>query len=104
MPLSDRELAALKARVAQLRAEKERAAAASSRGGKENATRASRGAMLPPGAKSIDRIVEELNALGDDPRDVTAYWVAHYREIKAAMARERYHEALAAHAEGRQIP
>jgi len=94
MPLSQEEIAALKARVARLR---EQRSASSSLSAKENATRANVGAGLPPGAKSVQQILDEINAL-EDPADQTVYWRENFAAIKRAQARQRFQDV----AEGRQ--
>jgi len=96
MPLSQREIEQLKAHVARLRAQRP---ASSSLSAKENATRAASGAGLPPGGKSVDQLLAEINAL-DDPGDKTVWWRENYAQIKRAQARARYADVMS----GRQAP
>jgi len=96
MPLSQKEIQELKARVARLRAQRP---ASSSLSAKENAPRAPTRAALPPGAKSVDQLLAEINSL-DDPGDKTVWWRENYAQIKRAQARQRYQDV----AEGRQAP
>lgn len=95
MPLTKEEIDALKARVARLRSQQQQTTAIAPLFAKENATRKASGAGLPEGAKSLDKLLAEVNAL-DDPGDQTLWWQANFREIKQAQRRQRYAEAIAA--------
>ena len=89
MTLTKEEIDRLKAHVARLRSQRP---ASSSLSAKENATRAATRAALPEGAKSVDQLLAEINAL-DDPGDQSVWWRENYAQIKRAQARARYAEA-----------